>query len=118
MPIPEGTGPSTEARQPEAGTAGLSRRSVLRGAVGAGAAGLAVTTLAGPALAAGRPADPGGAHSHAADDGGHTDDLGDASPMVVHVLDVHSGEMDVYRGTSHVRVQDQALAARLVRASR
>jgi hypothetical protein len=118
MPIPEGARPSTETSGPEAGTARLSRRSMLRGAVGAGAAGLAVTALAGPALAAGRPADPHGAQPHAADAGGHADDLADATPMVVHVLDVHSGEMDVYRGTSHVRVQDQALAARLARASR
>jgi hypothetical protein len=118
MPIPEGTRPSAEAGQPEAGTAGPSRRSLLRGAVGAGAAGLAVTALASPALATGRSADPGRAHPHAADDGELADDPGDATPMVVHVLNVHSGEMDVYRGTSHVRVQDQALAARLARASR
>jgi hypothetical protein len=33
------------------------------------------------------------------------------------VRNVSSGEMDVYRGTHHVRVRDRALAARLARAS-
>jgi hypothetical protein len=28
------------------------------------------------------------------------------------------GEIDVFRGTSHIRVQDRELAARLIRASR
>jgi hypothetical protein len=38
--------------------------------------------------------------------------------VVVHVRDLASGEMDVYRGTSHVRVQDRDLAVRLARASK
>jgi hypothetical protein len=36
----------------------------------------------------------------------------------VHVRDAGSGEIDLFRGTSHVRVHDPELAARLVRASR
>ncbi len=35
----------------------------------------------------------------------------------MHVRDARSGEIDVFRGTSHTRVQDRELAARLVRAS-
>jgi hypothetical protein len=95
-----------------------SRRSVLRGAAGAGAAGLAMTTLAGtafasPALAAARERDrdASAGASDASDD--H-----DGEDVVVHVRDVRSGEMDVYRGTSHVKVTDRALAATLARASR
>jgi uncharacterized protein (DUF2342 family) len=102
-----------EASQPEAGTR-LSRRSMLRGAATAGAAGLAMTALASPALAATRPA------GHADPAAGHEqlpDHLADGEDVVVHVRDVRNGEMDVYRGTSHVRVQDRALAARLARAS-
>jgi hypothetical protein len=94
---------------------GLSRRSVLRGAAGAGVAGIAVTALAGtagPALAAtARAAKP--AAGAATDDGADTDEQ-----VVVHVRDARSGEIDVFSGTSHTRVQDRELAARLIRASR
>jgi len=88
-----------------------SRRSVLRGAAGAGVAGIAATALAGaaaPALAAAsRPAAPT-----------KTNDLVSGEPIVVHVRDARSGEIDVFRGTTQTRVHDPELAARLVRASR
>ena len=98
----------------------LSRRSVLRGAAGAGAAGLAMSTLAGtamagPALAASRP-DAASRRDAARPAGPEDADLGEA--VVVHVRDVRTGELDVYRGTSHVRLTDRDLAARLARASR
>jgi len=38
--------------------------------------------------------------------------------IVVHVRDAASGEIDVFRGTSQVRLRDRELAARLVRAGR
>ncbi len=92
----------------------LSRRSVLRGAAGAGAAGIAATALAGVAspafAAAGRPA------GRAAD--GETTEPGTAEQIVVHLRDAKSGEIDVFHGTSTTRVYDRELAARLVRASR
>lgn len=95
----------------------MSRRSVLRSAAGAGAAGIAVTALAGtagPALAAAaRPAAPA-ARGRAPD----ATDTGAAEQVVVYVRDARSGEIDVFRGTSHTRVRDPELAARLVRASR
>jgi hypothetical protein len=97
-------GPDAQQQRP-------SRRSVLRGAAGAGVAGIAATALAGaaaPALAAASwPAAPAG-----------TKDLDSAEPIVVHVRDARSGEIDVFRGTSQTRVHDRELAARLVRASR
>jgi hypothetical protein len=85
---------------------------MLRGAAGAGAAGLAMTALvASPALAAGQ-------HAHAAPAAEAVPDhIADGEAVVVHVRNVRSGEMDVYRGTHHVRVRDRALAARLARAS-
>jgi hypothetical protein len=87
----------------------LSRRSLLRGAAGAGAAGLALTTLAAsPALAASRPS---------ADADLAPDHVADGEAIVAHVRSVGSGEIDVYRGTAHVRVLDRALAAKLARAS-
>jgi hypothetical protein len=94
----------------------MSRRSVLRGAAVAGAAGLAVTALGGvPSLATtgraarGRPAGAGAGPAG-------SEPAGDEA-VVVHVRNVRSGEMDVYRGTSHVRVTDRQMAARLARVS-
>jgi hypothetical protein len=106
-----------------------SRRSVLRGAAGAGAAGLAAAAVAGvaaPALAAtppARPVSPSRAGS-AGSDGSRDMAAGTAAheiaaePVVVHVRDARSGEMDVFAGTRHVRLRDQDLAARLARAVR
>jgi hypothetical protein len=37
--------------------------------------------------------------------------------VVVHIRDAVAGEMDVFRGTTHIRVLDKELAARLDRAS-
>jgi hypothetical protein len=115
---PAGEARSSEARSGEARSGEarsdvpvVSRRSILHGA-GAGAAGLALSGLvAGPALAArpGAKATAVSAHEEAALAG---------ETLVVHVRDVRTGEMDVYRGTSHVRVTDQSVAVALARASR
>ena len=104
------TPPSTETARP-------SRRSVLRGAAGAGAAGIAAAALAGvafPAAASASTAAPA-ARGQRTDDAGPADS---AEAVVVHVRDARSGEIDVFSGTSHTRVQDRELAARLIRASR
>jgi hypothetical protein len=107
-------GHTADDREPKPG---MSRRSMLRGAAGAGVAGIAVTALgtAGPALAAtARAAKPAarGAAGTAADDAADTDEQ-----VMVHVRDARTGEIDLFSGTSHTRVQDRELAARLVRAS-
>jgi hypothetical protein len=90
-----------------------SRRSVLRGAAGVGAVGLAaavgVGAAAGPALAAGHrpaPARPDTAPPAA------------AGPLVVYLRDAASGELDVFAGTSHAVIRDPALVARLTSAAR
>src|SRR5580704_8395098 len=111
MPPPEHAAtPATQA--PRDTPPAPSRRSMLRGAASAGAAGLALTALAAsPALAASqhvRLATPEADHV--------PDHIADGEALVVHVRNVRSGEMDVYRGTSHVRLHDRALAARLARA--
>ncbi len=90
-----------------------SRRSVLQGAASAGAAGVAAVALmnsglpaAAGAMAPARPArSPGRARTE------------ESEPLVVHIRDTAAGEMDVFRGTTHIRVRDKELAARLVRAS-
>ena len=93
-----------------------SRRSVLRVAAGAGAAGVAATalsripgTLAGHARpgrddAGAEPARPLGEHP--------------GEPIVVHVRDASAGSIEIFHGTSVTELSDRDLAARIVRASR
>jgi hypothetical protein len=96
-------GPGSAPEQPSR----MSRRSVLRGAAGAGAVGLAAATGAGAVVAATRPAakaaEPAALPSH-------------HEPVVVYLRDARTGELDVFNGTSQVRLHDRALAARLLRA--
>lgn len=113
MPAPDDSAIPIVSPAPEGRPAPLSRRSVLRGAAGASAAGLALTTFAvSPALAATQAR-----AAVAPDDNRVPDHIADGEAVVAHVRDVRAGEIDVYRGTSHVRVLDRALAARLARAS-
>jgi len=98
--------PSQDAKR-----AAMSRRSLLQGAATAGAAGLAVTAMgaAAPALAAtgtGSPPAADQAHDHHAD----------AGPIMVHVRDARSGDIEVFAGTSQTRLRDKDLAARIARA--
>ena len=90
----------------------MSRRSVLQGAATAGAVGLAVTAVgaaAGPALAApSRPSEQSHDHDEASTHAG---------PIMVHVRDAKSGDIEVFSGTSQTRLRDQDLAARIARAS-
>jgi hypothetical protein len=84
-------------------TLGLSRRSLLRGAATAGAAGLAVTALAaGPAEAetTRQPRVP-------------EDDGRPAEPITVHIRDHRSGVIDVFWGTHQTRLHDRELARRI-----
>ena len=92
---------------------GVSRRSVIRGAATAGAAGLAATALGGAlspaALASTRAASTSGAPA----DG---DAKAPSGPIVVHVRDAESGDIEVFSGTSQTRLRDTDLAARITRA--
>ena len=88
------------------------RRSVLRGAAGLGAAGLAAGFLAGEAAAPGAGATPGeDTAPQAAALTAHDE------PIVAHVHDARNGTVDLFVGTRHVRVSDRELAARLARAA-
>ena len=116
---------------PEARLAGqhtpVSRRAMLRTAAGASAAGLVAggALAALPAAAAVRPsrsqpsADRTGrsaastTHDAAAHPGSEDD-----GPLVIHVRDARTGEMDIFAGTTRTRLRDPDLAARLARASR
>jgi hypothetical protein len=89
-----------------------SRRSVLHGAAGLAGAGLATVmagTLAAPASASAAPrTHPGRAARVSSSD----------EPVIVHVRDVRSGEMDVYAGENQVKLRDPGLAAKLTNAVR
>jgi hypothetical protein len=93
---------------------GPSRRSVLYGAAGLAGAGLAATTigtLAAPAAAASASAAPRARSGQAAGPS-------PAEPVIVHVRDLRSGEMDVFAGESKTRLRDPGLAAKLAHAIR
>ena len=94
---------STEPRSdapapPGAVPGGLPRRLVLKGAAGAGLA----VAAAGAVLDASAPAGAATRHSSA------------HGPVVAHVRDARTGEIDIYSGDRQVTVHDRALAARLL----
>ena len=100
-----------------------SRRALLRGATGAGVAGVAASTLIGlPAaqalaspLRSAAPASGRGVTRQSAT-GQQVGGSGSASDVVVHLRDARSGEMDIFSGTSLTRLRDPDLARRLIRA--
>jgi hypothetical protein len=105
--------PSHDAeRAPDPGRA-MSRRSLLQGAATAGAAGLAATALGAavsPAIASTRAPDrPDRPQRHGAGQPA-------TGPIMVHVRDARSGDIELFAGTSQTRVRDKDLAARIARA--
>ena len=120
--------PQTHADQPrqaqpgsdaEPGTAPLaspmSRRSLLRGAAGAGAVGLAAAAGAGAVFAATRPADatsPADAGKAAATGTAAAKPSGE--PLVVYLRDTSTGEFEIFNGTRQVRVRNPRLVAQLL----
>jgi nitrous oxide reductase len=100
--------PSQDAQR-----AAMSRRSLLQGAATAGAAGLAVTALGAAAPAMAATATATGTGTGPAADQAHDSAAG---PIVVHVRDARSGDIEVFAGTSQTRLRDQDLAARIARA--
>jgi len=89
-----------------------SRRSVLHGAAGLAGAGLAATVMAGTLAA------PASASAAPRTHPGRAARVASAEPVIVHVRDVRSGEMDVFAGTEQVRLHDPGLAAKLTQAVR
>jgi hypothetical protein len=96
---------------PEEDTSGLSRRGLLRSAAGLGAAGVAAGLMfdatAGTASAA-QPPMPEGGHPIPAN----------GEPLVAHVHDARTGDVDFYAGERHVRVHNPALAHALAHAAK
>jgi hypothetical protein len=98
--------PNQDAKRPSEQARHLSRRAMLRGAATAGVAGLAVTAIgsaASPAFAA-------------TDQSQRRSAPQVAGPIMVHVRDAKSGDIEVFSGTSKTRLRDKDLAARIARA--
>ena len=93
----------------------LSRRSLLRGAAGASAAGLAAGAL-GTASALGTTSaiNATGKATAATLDNAKTT----TTSLVVHVRDARTGDIEVFAGTSQIRLRDRDLAARIAGAVR
>lgn len=119
---PRGRRAATGPGQPAEATRPAVSRRMLLGVAGAGAAGLAAGTLGGitatPALAGtrqgpGQPAAGGQATGQSGENAGDPD-----GPVVAHLRDARTGELDIFAGTSQTRVHDPRLAAQLIRAIR
>jgi hypothetical protein len=93
-----------------AAKASLSRRGLLRGAGGIGiagvAAGMLVDTTAGVASAATTSSASASQAPAPA-----------STPLVAHVHDTRTGEVDLFTGEQHVRVYNPALAHALAQAA-
>jgi hypothetical protein len=92
-----------------AAKAGLSRRGLMRRAGGIGiagvTAGLLIDTTAGAASAATTKA------------ASASDAPAVSAPLVAHVHDAKTGEVDLFTGEQHVRVHDPVLARALAQAA-
>jgi hypothetical protein len=105
---PDGSAEGAQRQEP-------SRRSVLYGAAGLAGAGLAATAMAGTLAGPAEAATAGAPRAHPGRAAGAP---GPADPVIVHIRDLRSGEMDVFAGEATARLRDPGLAARLVRAVR
>jgi hypothetical protein len=91
----------------------MSRRGLLRSAGGIGIAGVAAgmlidTTAASAATASTASAGDASASSASA---------AASTPLVAHVHDARTGEVDLFTGEQHVRVHNPALARALTQAA-
>jgi hypothetical protein len=97
-------------------TPGLSRRSVLQSAAGAGLAITAVTAIGAATATVANASDANASVTSASDASTSSAASSAATPLVVHVRDVKTGDIEVFSGTSQTRVRDRALAARIAQA--
>jgi nitrous oxide reductase len=97
----------------------MSRRALLQGAAAAGAAGLAVTALGAavnPAAAVASTTSSAPAHGDLKASASGDLKAPPSGPVVVHVRNAKSGDIEVFSGTSQTSLRDKDLAARIVRA--
>jgi hypothetical protein len=102
--------PAAQPATPEA-RARLSRRGLLRTAGGIGIAGVTAGLLAdGTASVAAAATTDAASDRHVP--------AAASSPLVAHVHDAGTGEVDLFTGEEHVRVHNPALARALAQAAR
>ena len=92
-----------------AAKARMSRRGLLRGAGGIGIAGVAGGLLIDSTASVASAATTGAAADHAP--------ASASGPLVAHVYDAKTGEVDLFTGEEHVRVHNPALARALAQAA-
>ncbi|MYV89204.1 hypothetical protein [Streptomyces sp. SID1034] len=93
---------------------GLDRRGVMRGATQVGLAAL----TAGAILGAAEPAQATPSRGVVPEAGQTAGSVGPHEPLVVHVRDAATGEMDLFHGDQHRQVYDRELATALLRHTR
>ena len=108
-PVGAAAPPAADADTDAGRPARMSRRSVLRGAAGAGAVGIAAA--GGVATVTGITRRD---HSARQDTVEPADAL--AGPVMVYLRDASTGEMEVFAGTGQTRLRNPALARELLRA--
>jgi hypothetical protein len=101
---------------PRAGSARMSRRSILRGAAGAGAVGIAAAGGAGAAVALTRPSAQAALTNEAQPAVMAAMPPTMEGPLVVYVSDTADGVLDVFAGTGQTRLKNRALVSQLLRA--
>jgi hypothetical protein len=94
----------------------MSRRSILRGAAGAGAVGLAAAAGAGAAVALTQPSAQAALANEAKPAVMAAMPTVMEGPLVVYVSDTTTGHLDVFAGTGQVRLKNRALVSQLLRA--
>jgi hypothetical protein len=109
--------PGSETPGPAQHVSPPSRRSVLRGAAGAGAAGLAAAAGAGALLGTTASAAAGSTTARSTTEGTaaastQSADAGE-QPLVIYLKDAATGEFEVFSGTGQVRLTSPRLAAEL-----
>jgi hypothetical protein len=99
------------------GASRMSRRSILRGAAGAGAVGIAAAGGAGAALALTRPSAQAALTNEAtpAVMAAMPPNVMDG-PLVVYVSDTTTGLLDVFAGSGQTRLKNPALVSALLRS--
>jgi hypothetical protein len=90
----------------------VSRRSLLRGAAGAGAVGLAAA-VGGAAFASANQSSSQPAAAPQATPGQVAGSDSATAPLVVYLRDTASGELEVFNGTSQTKIHNPGLAAQL-----
>jgi hypothetical protein len=95
---------------------GFDRRKFLKGSsVAAGLAG-AMTVVPGALPAFAKSVGKSSSSTHEVNGVGEHSQSGE--PVVVHVRDARTGQIDLFVGTRHISVQDRALASRIVSSAR